>query len=149
MTAAIRFRDWQPPADTVTPLTPWLLPADEPVSVGEPPVAPTLVSVLRVGLPRRSVRCASGWRITAPLDLVARPRMTVTWDGVTKADRDAVLAFLRDEVGHRAGAFGVRLDGPASELTTVRPLEDARDEWIHKHAYRVTIEVEALLASAS
>lgn len=145
MTAAVKIRDWTRGADPLSPQPPLLIPEAEPLSQGEPPYPPQLVDRLMIGWDRRRVGCRSGQTITCGLATAPRPRLSVRWDGLTKAERDALLAFLRDDVEGTTKAFDLRPDGPDEPgvgIVTVRAIADAVNTWQTKGAWRIEAECE-------
>ena len=100
---------------------------DEPLSVGVPPVTPTLVERVESPAAKREVRTAGGDLSVRPLTAGASSRreVQVSWGNITDSDRAALVSWLRDAVwGGRLG-FDVKLDGAdTSESVTVRPLGD-------------------------
>ncbi len=118
------------------------IPADEPLSSGPPPIAPALLRSMTVPHSRRLGGVVSGQTASLALDLVPRPRWTVSWIGWEFAERNQILVFLRDTC--RSGLFGfdVEVDGPGTGAVMVRALEEARDSWETQAAYRIDVEVE-------
>jgi len=104
-----------------------LVPIDEPLSVGPPPVLPALVRRLSLGFAVRSIAVRAGYRVTSPLATTHRTRYAVAWPALDDQERADLLAFFRDEVhadslgGGRVG-FDLEPDGPGSGVVVVRPL---------------------------
>lgn len=99
----------------------------EPLSVGSPPVTPTLVSRVVSPAAKREVRTAGGDLSTRPLALQARDRLRVVveWGNLTDSQRSNLMSWLRDVVWGGRYGFDVRLDGASSATSmTVRPVGD-------------------------
>lgn len=145
-TSAVQLRPFRGGTDSVTLDSDQLalVPVAEAISVGEPPVTPTSVGPLTVGRPVRSSRSVSGVAVTAPLDVAPRPRFGVRWGGIDKTERDALLAFLRDDAQDGAFGFDLRPDGSGSDVMSVRALAPARDGEDGEGSYTVDLEVEEL-----
>jgi hypothetical protein len=137
-----------------------LQPIAEPLSAGVLPtgIAPALVRRLTIADPVRRLVCASGHAVTHPLVAGAvrgdggglkhrgrRVLFELAFGPLTKAQRDTLLAFLRDQVviGAQGGLFGfdLALDGPlhstahgVSAVVPVRPVDGSllamRDEGV-------------------
>ncbi len=152
--AAVKLRGFCVGPQTITPLVgeddlALLVPADEPISVGAPPVAPDLVSDISfVDAGAVRMRDSAGYVVSWARDVIAgRPRFTVSWTGLTKTERDLVIEFLRGveittQVAGGRNAFDIELDGESSGVTKVRPVEKFRDSWEHMTAYKVSVAVE-------
>jgi hypothetical protein len=109
-----------------------LVPVDEPLSAGAPPVAPDLVQGVEPGwddlVVQRRVR--SGEMVSFPVATAPRPRWRISWTTLVASERAALVAFLRDEVASDGTAGGVQgftvyPDGEGSAgaaSVTVRPL---------------------------
>lgn len=124
-----------------------LAPLFEPLSAGAPPHAPALVQRLTVIDPVRRMVTASGHVVTCPLAAGAvrgagsewkgrRARFEVRWSNLTRAERDDLIAFFRDEVivGPEGGVFafdlsvdgdGITTAGGVSAVVPVRPIDGA------------------------
>lgn len=144
---AARLRPFISGPNTVTPTAgannlALLIPAAEPLSVGLPPVQPVLGRRISVPYRVRRVGVRSGQTAALALDVAPRPRFQVVWDGLVKADRDALLAWIAEELEGTRFAFDLEVEGPGSTPVTVRPVADALDEWMDKAAYRISLEVE-------
>lgn len=121
---AVKFGSWATGADPVLPTAgvdglAMLVPVAEPVSVGEPPVAPALTASMAVDWPvvTKPVR---GWDVTRAAETALRPRWRVFWPTLTKAERDLMLAWLLDDVGHGLLAWDLTVDGPEAATVKVR-----------------------------
>jgi hypothetical protein len=156
---AVKLSRFLVPPQTVNPVAgvddlAFLVPVDEPLSVGAPPVTPSLVSDLSFdaeGLVR-VMGDSAGYLTGAPLDIggIARPLFRVEWDGELLSDRNLVIEFLRGlevgtQVGHERNAFDIELDGPGSGITKVRPVEPFLDEQMGMKAYRISVLCEQVL----
>ena len=131
-----------------------LIPSDEPISVGPPPIAPALIEELSLsddaGGGVRTVPDSAGYIVSMPLAGGYRPRFSVRWQGLTFSERNLVLEFLRgvdftSQVAGGRSAFDVELDGPGSGVTKVRPVEPFSDTWETKTAYTIEVKVEEIL----
>ncbi|MGH7132694.1 MAG: hypothetical protein ACREJO_12180 [Phycisphaerales bacterium] len=112
-----------------------MVPLVEVLSAGDPPVAPTLVQRLTPGVwSRRVVRSSAGYTHTAALDRAGRSRWVVGWPTLTRGERDALVAFFRDEVvvGEGGGQFGFTIepDGPGNGTLVVRPIGPVAHRWV-------------------
>ena len=142
MNPAVKVSDWKQGAEALT-LTPGeddlalLLPAAEPVSVGEPPYAPDLVARLSTGHRVRLARCRSGELISHSLGTKARPVLTLAWSGLTLAERDTLTDWFRDTVQGTRNAFTIRPDGPDTTTVNVRLLTDMTSSWRSRPAYDI------------
>lgn len=153
---AISLRDWRTGPNTVTPVDGSggfhpLVPIDEPASVGAPPSVPDLVESVTWPWPTRRKASRSGEVRTGPADNAARLTMPLRWTGLTKLERDALLAWFRDEVQWTVKAFDVEPDGPGTGTLTVRATGNPVDTYEghgHDHAgvYRVEVVVEEVWA---
>jgi hypothetical protein len=92
----------------------------EPLSVGVPPIAPDLVRRLATGLPVRVVESEAGIVHTVPVDVAARPRVSVAWSGLTLARRNTLRTWLVGAVLGGVMAFDLEPDGPGSGALRVR-----------------------------
>ena len=98
-----------------------IAPLGEGTTVGEPPIAPTLIASVNAAAAVRRVVVASGAVCTMPLPTTQRPRMRVMWTKLTQAQRDAMLLWFRSEVQQGVNAFSLRVDGSdQNALTKVR-----------------------------
>lgn len=113
-----------------------IVPLTEVDGAGEPPVPPTLVEACTPAWPVRRIVGGSGLAVTSPLSTRGRARYTVGWPGLAQAERDAVLAWLLDEVvigggggdGGSLRAMAIRIDGPEGDPVEVRIISAARAE---------------------
>lgn len=144
---AVPLRPWRQGPDTTAPVAgeqgfAALVPIAEPISAGEPPVAPDLVERMETAWPVARVALASGQTRSTLTGLCARPRFRLVWTGLEFDERNALLAFLRGEVRGAGLAMTVRIDGPGSEAITVIPVADPVDTWLGRPAWSVEVEVE-------
>lgn len=119
-TPAITLAPFRSPAPAFTPsigtgstqLIP-LVPVAEPISVGAPPTAPNFVTSVDPGYDGvvRSRRTASGHLKTSTTRSAPRPRFSVEWRGLSKSERDALWAWILQDLGVTEKAFTVELDG--------------------------------------
>ena len=126
--AASKLREWKASGGSALPIVGVddfvaLVPIDEPLSVGLPPTPPNLVEGMGVGRARRDVKACSGHRVTAPLDLLSRPKVSMAWTGLSLSQTYALRIFLKDDIrGTDKGselAFDVEVDGPGVSGGTV------------------------------
>jgi hypothetical protein len=134
VSAGVRLREFALGQDPVAPTAgedgfAALVPVDEPLSAGPPPVAPILVRRAEDLWAVRGVRCGSGHLVTSGLASHPRPRWSVGWTGLTLAQRELLWAFLvQDADGVCCGAQGglramdIRIDGAGSSIVPVRPV---------------------------
>lgn len=136
------------------------VPLVEPLSAGAPPLGllpftERLGPPVGGGWPRRMVRSSAGYLHTAALDRAGRAMFTVSFPAVTRAERDALLAFFRDEVacGDRGGQYGFDLepDGAGNGVVVVRPTGKVTHRWVEgsgdKSVHAVDVgECEEILA---
>lgn len=122
---AVKFGTWSTGADPVTPTAgvdglAILLPVAEPISIGEPPVAPALAAAMSIDWPVVS-KPVRGWDVTRAAGTALRPRWKVVWPTLTKAERNLMLAWLTGDVVMGLLAWDLRLDGPdGAALVKVR-----------------------------
>lgn len=124
-----------------------LVPVFEPGSVGAPPVVPDLVREVRAPFDVRMVRACSGQAVTMPSNGEPRARFMVGWKTVTRAQRDALVLWVRDVVqGTRLG-WDLGVDGIGGSTTrTVRFIEDPTHAWKGTGAFELEeLEVEELV----
>jgi hypothetical protein len=99
----------------------------EPLSVGSPPVVPSLVSRVVSPANKRELRTAGGDLSVRPLSSQAaqRRRVLVAWGNVTDSQRADLVSWLRDVVQGGRYSFEVKLDGADSATAIkVRLLND-------------------------
>ena len=101
-----------------------LVPPVEMLSAGFPPVPPAFVTKVQTSSGVRRVATASGHAVTSALATTrGRSQFDVGWGLLTADRRDALIAFLRDEVvldvdGGSQGsvyAMTVEVDGPGTD----------------------------------
>lgn len=97
-----------------------MVPLGEPASVGEPPIAPDLVSSISVTYPAATLRVASGQAVARATDTRARARFSLAWTHLTLAQRQTLRDWLINTVQHGRLAFNVRPDGTGSSAVRVR-----------------------------
>lgn len=103
-----------------------LVPIEEGVTYGEPPVMPVLVRRVEHDAHVRRVMSVAGTAITCPLRSAARVRYAVTWPVMSQSERDAFLVWLREEVQFTRNAWPLRIEGDDQvETTPVRLLDVA------------------------
>lgn len=124
-----------------------LVPISEPLSGGVPPTRPVLVRRMRTGLPKSRVRVVSGQAITSPRRTRPRPVFEVRWAPMPQSERDALRAFLRDDVAQGVRGMTIEVDGPATGRRTLRPLADITEQLIAVGVYdTVAVECEEVFA---
>lgn len=119
-----------------------LIPSSEPGTVGLPPLTPDLVSSWGVAGTTRRVRDAAGYTQTTPLDTTQRTAWQVAWTGLSLAERNTLLAWLRTDAEYGLFAFTLEPDGPGEGSVNVRPLVLYRDVHIGPRHYDVLVECE-------
>lgn len=97
-----------------------LVPLTGPISAGRPPIPPQLVSLLEVSMQPATSAAGSGWRVSRARSEHWNQGVSVEleWPLLTSAQRDELLAFLRDQVG---------LDGPGGALRAITIDVDGAD----------------------
>lgn len=145
-TAAIRLDRLAQGAET-TVITPGvddfvaLVPLSEPISVGAPPIAPSVIirASQALDLERRRVR--SGPDVTFPLATTPRPRYAVEWHGLTQEENETLRDWIVGELEQTLRAFTIAPD--EGEDVVVRMTEDSAEQWRNQSAWdRVSIECE-------
>lgn len=120
-----------------------LVPVDEPLSVGAPPVAPSFVR--RASSPHRvrSVATRSGHRATCPRDTAPRVTFEVGWIGLSASERTSLRSWLAGMLRHGVWGFDLKPDGSAGSTVVVRPTGPVAESWRGETAFdleRVTCE---------
>lgn len=152
--AAVKLRPFTAGPQTVMPIAgeddlALLVPADEPISAGAPPLRPGLVEEMTLTPAAvRRMHDSAGYTVSARMDNIpgagGRARFKVRWKGMNKSERDSVIGFLRSvtQVGGTWRSFDVELDGPGLGVTRVRPIAAFRDTWAMMTGYSVEVDVE-------
>lgn len=122
-----------------------LIPTTETASAGAPPIRPNLVSGLVRRQPARKVRVRAGYDVIGPTD-VPRPTCRVAWGTLTKAERDTLLEWLRDEVSDGQFAMTIEVDGPGEGSVKLRPTGVPVDTHLGRQVYRVEVECEEVFS---
>lgn len=146
MPADLRYADWVAGADARLPLDAALVPFIEPGSVGELPVAPTLIQTLATTHQVRTTISHAGRVRTAVL--AARPRATfeIEWAAIPKADRDALWSFILDSAEGTTRAFSLRVDGPDADPITAILTADPTEQEIDRGIYRLSAPAMEIFA---
>lgn len=114
----------------------------EPATVGAPPVTPSLVAGLSVRLATRVLRSRSGHVCTSAVETAGRPRARVVWAGLTRSQRDSLIAWIRGTLRGPLNAFLIEPDGPGSGTVRVRMVGDPTDTWVNRNGWSVESAVE-------
>lgn len=126
-THAIKFRPWRAaPSSVATPVPgaggfQALVPLTEGVSTGAPPVAPSFVEAATRSFPRRLVRGRSGWAQSSPLP-GGRLTGVVRWVGLDRAQRDALIEWLDQDVRGRLLVWDLEIDSGEADGIGVLPV---------------------------
>lgn len=130
-----------------------LIPGSEPLSAGAVPINPDLIDGLSSSLPSRRVRSRAGYDQTSPAETKQRPEVRVSWTGLTRAQRDTLMTFLRVDCKGGELAFSAKVDGSdAATSRAFRMLEDPADEWVARDksadgVYVVTVRCEQVFSA--
>lgn len=157
-TPAVQLAPWLAPQEETTLSVgvdglALLVPGTEPASAGAVPINPDLVEGLETTLPSRRVRSRAGYDQTSPAGTKPRPIVRVSWTGLTRAQRDTLMTFLRGDCGGGERAFSVKVDGSDAVSTRAfRMLEDPADEWVARDrgadgVYRVSVGCEQVFSA--
>lgn len=145
-TPAIQLAPWKGTPNSVTPSVGTgsgqliaLLPVAEPVSVGAPPTLPSFVQGVETDLAGevRRVRSISGHLKTTARTSGHRARFSVQWEGLTKAQRDAMWSWLNTTVGGGGTlrAFTIAIEGEgAGGSTNLRMLQPPSETHVRRKA---------------
>lgn len=144
--AATSLRPFTTGTETVT-ITPgeggtYPLVGAEPASVGAPPIAPSLMESLSVGQASRVVKSRSGHFCTSAAETARRPRARVVWIGLTQAQRESLLAWIRETLRGPLNAFAVEPDGPGTGTVRVRMVGNPVDTWVNRRGWSIEAQVE-------
>lgn len=101
----------------------------EPISAGAPPIAPAFIRRIDAGGDVVRITPRSGPTITRPRLSCDRARYTVGWNGMDREARDALLAWVRDDLGGMLRGFYIEPDGPGTGAVRVRMTADYTDLW--------------------
>ena len=115
-----------------------LIPSDEPLSLGEPPVRPS-VRRLSVGLPLRQMTTRSGVRVRSPMATKQRAAYEVEWGAIDCDEYEALLTFFGDD---GSGTFGTLLafdidPDESGSIVSVRMTAEPVFELMMRNVYRV------------
>lgn len=124
-----------------------LVPIDEPLSAGEPPIAPALIVSASKQYPARIMRSVAGYPHSAPLGTDARATGTLQWNEIDGGARGDVLDWLASVTGGANGAAGitVRPDGPEGPELIVRPTAEPVTTQTARDVFTVTLAVEVVM----
>lgn len=118
-TPAVPFKDYAAGPEPIT-LTPGvggfaaLIPYAEPLSAGEPPLPPDLVSNVRRGDTVKYLPDRAGYIKTGLQNTAGRLTGNCTWTHQTLAEREQLREWFRDTIKDGQLAFDLRVDGPES-----------------------------------
>lgn len=119
-----------------------LIPGSETLSAGLCPVAPSMTLAVDLGEPIAMVRVRSGQTKTQRVATKRRGEVELRWT-VPEADRNALLAFFRDEVGQHLRPFFADLDIDGS-LSRLRPLSPPQFSWDTMAGHTITVRCEEI-----
>ncbi|MFZ2875480.1 MAG: hypothetical protein WAZ94_13485 [Phycisphaerales bacterium] len=154
VTPAVQFRPWRTGANGTAPVAgdggfQPLVPIDEPLSVGAPPVTPALVAAMNYTDPTHRTAVRSGWVRTRPAGGSPRPTFRVSWRGLSKTERDSLLDWFAGTVRWTLLAFDVEVDGPGTGAVRVRAVVTPVDRLVARAGdgdtdgvYEIDVDVE-------
>lgn len=123
-----------------------LIPTAEPASAGAPPIRPNLTAGLARGHPSRKVAVRAGYDALGPIDTAPRPTCRVTWGPLSKANRNTLLEWLRDDVVDGQFAMTIEVDGPGEGSVKLRPIAEPVDTHIGRQVYRIEVDCEEVFS---
>jgi hypothetical protein len=105
-----------------------IVPLGEVGAAGEPPVEPDIVEGVTPGQTVRRIVSGCGAVVTSATASCDRARFSVGWSAVTAAERDALIAWLLEDVavggaGGSLRAMAVRVDGPGGDTVEMRIID--------------------------
>lgn len=102
----------------------------EPVSIGAPPVTPTLVrrASVRPVIAHRTARARSGHLCVHPMSTALRAMFTVEWGALNGADEQLLWGWIDEDLLGQRSAFTLDVDGDESVLVPVRLTEECREQ---------------------
>jgi len=106
-----------------------LMDISEPVSIGAPPVTPTLVrrASARPVIAHRAARARSGHLCVHPMSTALRATFTVEWGALSGSDEQLLWGWIDEDLLGQRSAFTLDVDGDGSVLVAVRLTEECRE----------------------
>ncbi|MEO0511838.1 MAG: hypothetical protein AAF108_02960 [Planctomycetota bacterium] len=142
----ISYRDLTQGPDTQTPTDVAPVPILEPGAISEPPYPPAFVRGVRAAYRPRITKTAAGRTRSTSLQTRPRGSFEIVWDGLNKAERDELWAWLTETVEGRLRAFTFRVDGQDETPITGILVDEPAEVQVHLNGYRISANVQETFA---